>query len=107
MAIDRGRSINKSPAARKTTVNLFVEGQVLDELKDDSSSRGLSLNANINRILMKYVRFHRRVEDLQCVHITGNDFKFFLDNVDENKMLNNIVQNLTDLIPTYYLKCCI
>jgi hypothetical protein len=92
---------NKDKAAnKKTTVNLFIDSQVLSELKGNAKSKNLSLNANINRILMQYVSFYRRVEDLQGVHITGNDFRFFLDNISEDKMLDKFMENLTDLIPS-------
>lgn len=99
MNINRSKDANKS-SSKKTTVNLFIDSLVLNELKDDSGSRGLSLNANINRVLMKYISFYRRAEDLQCVFFTGKDFRFVIDNIDESKLLDNFVQNLTDLIPS-------
>jgi hypothetical protein len=89
--------MNKS--SKKTTVHLFLDRNIVQELRSEAEVNGVSLNSNINSILTNYVTFYRRVKELQGVLITGNDFRFFLENTDEEKMLNNFKTNLTDLIP--------
>lgn len=83
----------------KTTVNLFIDANVLADVRKEAKASGISLNSHINKVLTDYVTFYRRAKELECVALTGNDFRFILDNMDEEKMLEHFKSNLTDLIP--------
>lgn len=50
----------ESKNRKKTTVNLFIDEGVIDDLKEESKAKGISLNAKINMILAKYANFYRR-----------------------------------------------
>lgn len=93
-----GQNMQKSD--KKTTINIFIDRKVVQDLRSEAEIKGVSLNSNINSILKNYTNFYRRAKELQAVFITGNDFRFFLENMDEKKMLDNFKHNLTDIIPS-------
>lgn len=60
---------NERKQSRKTTVNLFLESDILDEIRKEAKQRGISLNSRINSILTKYINFYKRAEEIDdtCV----------------------------------------
>ncbi|HET7284441.1 MAG TPA: hypothetical protein VFI70_07120 [Nitrososphaeraceae archaeon] len=57
----------KSKDSKKVTVNLSIDSRILEELRKESSSQNMSLNAKINSVLLKHVDFHRINADYGCV----------------------------------------
>jgi hypothetical protein len=49
-----------------------------------------SLNAEINSILAKYVRFYKHTAKTGCTIIPPNVYSFCLDAIDEEKMIEVI-----------------
>lgn len=70
---------------KKSTVNLFVDQGIIDELGEESKTEGISLNAKINTILNKYVNFFRRAEEVNALFIEPRQWIRFLQILDENK----------------------
>lgn len=70
---------------KKTTVNLFIEQGIIDELREESKTESISLNAKINMILKKYVNFFRRAEEVHALFIEPRQWIAFLQMLDENK----------------------
>lgn len=98
MPKSRENESNKSKSQR-TTVNLFIDNAVVNELKLEAETKGMSLNSHVNSVLSNYVSFYRRAKDLHGVFMTGNDFRKVLENLDEGIMAEQFKSNLTDLIP--------
>jgi hypothetical protein len=72
---------------KKTTVNLFIDQEVLEQIRDYSIRNGVSLNAKINTILAKYTNYFHRVEELRYVIIVPRQWTVFLDMLDEYKTI--------------------
>lgn len=75
----------ESKNRKKTTVNLFIDEGVIDDLKEESKAKGISLNAKINMILAKYANFYRRAEEIDALFISPRQWIVFLEMLDENK----------------------
>lgn len=69
----------------KVTVNLLIDENIIDVLKNDAKSKGTSLNARINGILTKYINFFQRAEEFEACIITSRQFAAFLEMMDEDK----------------------
>jgi predicted HicB family RNase H-like nuclease len=54
-------------ASKKATVNLFIDENVIGELKKEADYHGISLNAKVSSILTKHVNFYRHAEALEAV----------------------------------------
>ncbi len=93
----------KPEKTTKSTVNLFVDSGILDELKEEAKSKGVSLNAEINAILNKYVNFFRRAEEIHALIIEPRQWMVFLEMLDENKTAE-IMKNDGNPAVVAYLK---
>jgi hypothetical protein len=71
--------------AKKITVNLHLDENIIDILKKDAKSKGVSLNARVNGILTKYVNFFQRTEEFEACIITSRQFAAFLEMMDEDR----------------------
>lgn len=69
----------------KATVNLFIDQEVLAELRKEAASSGVSLNSKINSILNKYVNFYRRTEETEHLSVEPRQWAVFLEMMDEKK----------------------
>jgi|SRR5919112_3553700 hypothetical protein len=92
----KGNGESKS-AAKKTTVNLFVDSNVLEDIRKDAQNDGASLNARINDILTSYSLLYKYNKEQDAVFITGKTHRFFLDSIDENKLIDHYIEVTSDL----------
>jgi hypothetical protein len=76
--------------AKKTTVNLFIDEDVIEQIRNESIIKEVSLNARINTILAKYTNFYRRIEELRALIIVPRQWLVFLDMLDENKTIETM-----------------
>ena len=85
---------------KKSTVNLFVDSDVLEVIRNDASQKGISLNSKINTILAKYVRFYRQAEETDdtCI-VPKRYFQFVIDNIDVEVNIAKVAEGLLVWIP--------
>jgi hypothetical protein len=92
--VDRDSTENKS---KKTTVNLSVDSNIIDKLKEESSFKGLSLNAHISSILDRHVNFFSHALNHGVVMFPSDQWAAFLEVMDK-KTIIEILENIG--IPT-------
>lgn len=83
-------SPSKELKGAKHTVNLFIDQDVLTELRKEADSKGLSLNAKINAILSKYVNFYRRTEETEHLIVAPRQWSVFLEMMDEKRTIEGM-----------------
>ena len=88
---------------KKTTVNLFIDKNIINEIRKEADNKGISLNSRLNNILTDYVWFYKRAEEFQSVTFPKEYFQFVLDNIDEQKLTEFFDTLLSGLIPTVLL----
>jgi hypothetical protein len=89
--------------AKKSTVNLFIDSNLLETLRKDALKKGISLNSIINGILAKYVQFYKRAEeqDDTCV-IPKKYFQFVVDYIDVEDNAAKVAEVLLVWIPALF-----
>lgn len=88
---------------KKTTVNLAVDSTIIESLRRDAKARGMSLNARINTILLKYIEFYKRAEEVDdtCV-IPKKYFQFITDKIDEKENTTEVTEMHRLWIPALF-----
>jgi hypothetical protein len=87
---------------KKTTVNLFVETRILEEIREEADQKGVSLNARINSILTKYINFYKRAEEVDdtCV-VPKKYFQFAIDNINEEDNIKMVADMHRIWVPAF------
>lgn len=85
----------------KTTVNLFIDSKVIQELKTEAKGKNMSLNAVINTILTKYTQFYKYSDELEVCMMPKSHYRFIVNNINEKKHTQSIAQDLLQWIPLY------
>lgn len=80
-----------------TTINLFVDSDILEDIRKEALSDGVSLNAKVNDILTSYSLLYKYNKEQDAVFITGKTDRFFLDSIDENKLIDHYIEVTSDL----------
>ena len=88
----------------KSNITLSVDSSILGEIKKQAEADGLSINAKINLILSKYALFYTHAEKKESVIMPQKDFQSLLNDVEENKFVENLQNNNFDLIPGIFLE---
>jgi len=88
----------------KSNITLSVDSPILDELRKQAELDGLSVNAKINQILLRYSMFYSQAEKQESVILPQKDFHSILEDISENKLVENLKQNSLDLIPGIFLE---
>jgi hypothetical protein len=87
---------------KKTTVNLFIETRILEEIREEAEQKGVSLNARINSILTKYINFYKRAEEVDdtCV-MPKKYFQFAIDNINEEDNIKMVADMHRIWVPAF------
>jgi len=93
-----------SPKSRKYNVTLSIDGEIIDILKSMSESEGLSINSKISSILWKYINFHKYVEQDGSLIIPSRSVNFFIENIDEEKWIQEYIDTLEEIVPFFFLE---
>src|SRR5919202_1104315 len=72
---------------KKSTITLAIDENTLGYIKKEAESEGLSINSKINYVLRKYALFYKYTEVEQPVIIPSKTFSFLLEEIDEQKMV--------------------
>jgi hypothetical protein len=88
----------------KTTITLAVDRDVLHAIREDAENQGVSINYKINSILSKFVLFYRMIELDESHIIASRTASFVLDNIDEDKWVEEYNAVIMDLVPALMLE---
>ena len=99
---------NKKPSfsknGKKSNVTLSIDTEVQNVLKNIAEGEGLSINSKINSILCKYVSFYKYVEQDGSLIIPSRSVDFFIENIDEEKWIQEYSDTLEEIVPFFFLE---
>ena len=84
---------------KKSTITFSIDAEVLEELREDAEKEAQSINLKINNILSKHVFCYRYAEQQKSIIIPSKNFRYLVDNFDENKLLEQYRTIIFDTIP--------
>lgn len=86
------------PKRKKTTITLSLDNEVIEYLGNEAQNKGVSLNANANNILLKYIYFYREQEQGFLITIPRKAFQFYINHIDDIEHGDFIESFLFELI---------
>jgi hypothetical protein len=89
---------------KKSNITLAVDSAIQNILKNIAEGEGLSINSKINSILWKYVTFYRYVEQDGSLIIPCRSVPFFIENIDEDKWIEEYSDMLEEIVPFFFLE---
>jgi hypothetical protein len=98
---------NKAPSAKsnkKSNVTLAIDTEIVNTLKNIAEGEGLSINSKINSILWKYISFYKYVEQDSSLIIPSRSVNFFIENIDEEKWIQEYSNTLKEIVPFFFLE---
>jgi hypothetical protein len=98
---------NKTPSAKnnkKSNITLAIDTEILNMLKNIAEGEGLSINSKINSILWKYITFYKYVEQDSSLVIPSRSVHFFIENIDEDKWIEEYSDMLNEIVPFFFLE---
>lgn len=97
----------KAPSAKsnkKSNITLAIDTEILNTLKNIAEGEGLSINSKINSILWKYTSFYKYVEQDGSMVIPSRSVNFFIENIDEEKWIQEYSDMLNEIVPFFFLE---
>jgi hypothetical protein len=91
-------------SSKKSNITLAVDTEILNILKNISEGEGLSINSKINSILWKYTFFYKYVEQDCSLIIPSRSVRFFIENIDEEKWIQEYSDALEEIVPFFFLE---
>jgi hypothetical protein len=102
------RQYNHKPpfakSTKKSNITLAIDSEIQGTLKNIAEGEGLSINSKINSILWKYVTFYKYVEQDNSLIIPSRSVHFFIENIDEDKWIEEYSQMLDEIVPFFFLE---
>ena len=98
---------NKAPLAKsnkKSNITLAIDTEIQKKVKNISEGEGLSINSKINSILWKYISFYKYVEQDGSLIIPSRSVNFFIENIDEEKWIQEYSDTLEEIVPFFFLE---
>ena len=93
----------QSRKPRKVTITLALEHRILDEVRKEAADLKQSVNARINNILRKHVRFYRMTES-QCAAVMHPALvQFVIDEIDESKFIEHWKTHGIKMVQGYFI----
>jgi hypothetical protein len=83
---------------------LAIDTEIQSVLKNIAEGEGLSINSKINSILWKYVCFYKYTEQDGSLIIPSRSGKFFIENIDEEKWIQEYSDTLEEIVPFFFLE---
>ena len=99
---DKKPSFSKD--GKKSNITLSIDTEVQNVLKNIAEGEGLSINSKINSILWKYVSFYKYVEQDNSLIIPSRSVNFFIENIDEEKWIQEYSDTLEEIVPFFFLE---
>jgi hypothetical protein len=98
------KKLSASKGTKKSNITLAIEEEVVNKIKDTAESEGLSINSKINSVLWKYLSFYKYVEQDGSLIIPSRSVNFFIENIDEEKWVQEYCHTLDEIIPFFFLE---
>jgi hypothetical protein len=98
---------NKAPSAKrvkKSNITLAIDSEIQNTLKNIAEGEGLSINSKINSILWKHITFYKYVEQDSSLIIPSRSVRFFIENIDEDKWIEEYSEMLDEIVPFFFLE---
>jgi hypothetical protein len=98
---------NKAPSPKsnkKSNITLAIDTEIANVLKNIAEGEGLSMNSKINSILWKYISFYKYVEQDGSLVIPSRSVNFFIENIDEEKWIQEYSDTLEEIVPFFFLE---
>jgi hypothetical protein len=99
---------NKKPSfsknGKKSNITLAIDTEIQNMLKNIAEGEGLSINSKINSILWKYVSFYKYIEQDGSLIIPSRSVNFFIENIDEEKWIQEYSDTLEEIVPFFFLE---
>ena len=93
-----------SKNGKKSNITLAIDTEIQNVLKNIAEGEGLSINSKINSILWKYVCFYKYVEQDGSLIIPSRSVNFFIENIDEEKWIQEYSDTLEEIVPFFFLE---
>jgi hypothetical protein len=87
---------------KKSNIILAVDTEIVNILKNISEAEGLSINSKINSVLWKYISFYKYVEQDSSLIIPSRSVDFFIENIDEDKWMQEYSDTLEEIVPFFF-----
>jgi hypothetical protein len=94
--------INNNEKNKKSKITLSLDPFVLEELKNESKSQGISVNAKINNVLTKYSFFYRYSEEQESLVMLDSVVLEYLEMIDEKEFLKILNQFTVEMLPAIF-----
>jgi hypothetical protein len=98
---------NKAPSAKrnkKSNITLAIDAEIQNNIKNIAEGEGLSINSKINSILWKHITFYKYVEQDSSLIIPSRSVRFFIENIDEDKWIEEYSEMLDEIVPFFFLE---
>jgi hypothetical protein len=93
-----------SKNGKKSNITLAIDTEIQNVLKNIAEGEGLSINSKINSILCKYVSFYKYTEQDGSLIIPSRSVDFFIENIDEEKWIQEYSDTLEEIVPFFFLE---
>ncbi len=64
----------------------------------------MSVNSKVNSILCKYISFYKYVEQDRSLIVPSRSVRFFVENIDEDKWMEEYSEMLEEIVPFFFLE---
>jgi hypothetical protein len=91
-------------SSKKSNITLAIDTDIQNTVKNTAESEGLSINSKINSILWKYINFYKYVEQDSSLIIPSTSVRFFIENIDEDKWVEQYSNMLDEIVPFFFLE---
>ncbi len=89
---------------KKSNITLAIDTEIQTMIKNIAEGEGLSINSKINSILWKYISFYKYVEQDGSLIIPSRSVNFFIENIDEEKWVQEYTDTLEEIVPFFFLE---
>ena len=89
---------------KKSNITLAIDTEIQTIIKNIAEGEGLSINSKMNSILWKYISFYKYVEQDGSLIIPSRSVNFFIENIDEEKWVQEYTDTLEEIVPFFFLE---
>jgi hypothetical protein len=98
------KKVPSTKRIKKSNITLAIDTEIQAMIKNIAEGEGLSINSKINSILWKYVSFYKYVEQDNSLIIPSRSVRFFIENIDEDKWIEEYSNMLDEIVPFFFLE---
>ena len=98
------KKVPSTKRTKKSNITLAIDTEIQTMIKNIAEGEGLSINSKINSILWKYISFYKYVEQDGSLIIPSRSVNFFIENIDEEKWVQEYTDTLEEIVPFFFLE---